>query len=68
MTMTFEQLVAEACGRVDAVAPAEADGLILDVREPSELDQAGLVAGAFAIPRGARRRHAAPHGLLRPHD
>lgn len=60
MPMTFEQLVAEARARVDAVVPAEADGLILDVREPGELDQSGRVAGALAIPRGVLETRADP--------
>ncbi len=58
MTMTMKDFVAEARARVDTIAPAEAqqaarDGaLILDVREPGELQAAGRIDGALNVPRG----------------
>ncbi|KIT18120.1 rhodanese-like domain-containing protein [Jannaschia aquimarina] len=64
MNLSFKDLVAEARERVDIVAPAEADGLILDVREPDELDQAGRVADALAIPRGVLETRADPESPM----
>ncbi|PYE83739.1 rhodanese-like domain-containing protein [Pseudoroseicyclus aestuarii] len=58
MGMTLKDLVAEARTQVGTIEPAEAQadasagGLILDVREPSELAQNGAVAGALNLPRG----------------
>ena len=58
MTMTLKDLVADARTRVGAVSPQEAedavrnDDLILDVREPAELEKDGRIAGALHIPRG----------------
>lgn len=58
MTMTMKDLVADARSRVDAVSPQEAEeaarsgDLILDVREPAELEKDGRIAGALHIPRG----------------
>ncbi|WP_375263429.1 rhodanese-like domain-containing protein [Palleronia sp.] len=58
MTMTMKDLVADARSRVGAVSPQEAEDaarkgdLILDVREPAELEKDGRIAGALHIPRG----------------
>ena len=58
MTVTMKDLVAEARSRVSAVSPQEAEqaarrgDLILDVREPAELESAGRIAGALHVPRG----------------
>lgn len=58
MTMTMKDLVSDARSRVDAVSPQEAEeamrngDLILDVREPAELEKDGRIAGALHIPRG----------------
>ena len=58
MTMTMKDLVADARSRVQAVSPQEAEeavrngDLILDVREPAELEKDGRIAGALHIPRG----------------
>ncbi len=57
MTATMRDLVADARTRVGAVSPQEAErsarqgDLILDVREPAELEGAGI-AGALHVPRG----------------
>ncbi|TQS71820.1 sulfurtransferase [Rhodobacteraceae bacterium] len=54
----MKDLVADARSRVAAVSPQEAEtavrkgDLILDVREPAELEKDGRVAGALHIPRG----------------
>jgi rhodanese-related sulfurtransferase len=58
MNKSMKDLVADARSRVDAISPAEAHAamkqgdVILDVREPAELDSDGAVAGAVHIPRG----------------
>ena len=58
MTLTMKDLVAEARSRVAAISPklaeeAARDGdLILDVREPAELEKDGRIAGALHVPRG----------------
>ncbi|TFL18907.1 sulfurtransferase [Jannaschia formosa] len=54
----MKDLVADARSRVGAVSPQEAEDavrrgdLILDVREPAELEKDGRIAGALHIPRG----------------
>lgn len=61
MSMGMKDLVAEARERIAAVAPGDAgDGLILDVREPHELEQKGRVPDALHIPRGLLEAHADP--------
>lgn len=56
--MTLKNLVADARSRVGAFSPREAEeavrngDLILDVREPAELEKDGRIAGALHIPRG----------------
>lgn len=58
MTLTMKELVADARSRVAAISPPEAQdgaskgGLILDVREPAELETDGRIAGALHVPRG----------------
>ncbi|SPJ26378.1 rhodanese-like domain-containing protein [Palleronia abyssalis] len=64
MTMTMKDLVSDARSRVDAVSPEEAEeamrngDLILDVREPVELEKDGRIAGALHIPRGILKTRA----------
>jgi rhodanese-related sulfurtransferase len=58
MTLTMKDLVAEARSRVAAIFPKLAEqaarkgDLILDVREPAELEKDGRIAGALHVPRG----------------
>ncbi|CAM3086781.1 rhodanese-like domain-containing protein [Paracoccus nototheniae] len=58
MTMTMKELVADARSRVTAVSPADAaraarqGDLVLDLREPAELETDGRVPGALHVPRG----------------
>ena len=58
MMLTMKDLVADARTRIAAVSPQEAEqavrqgDLILDVREPAELEADGRIAGALHIPRG----------------
>ena len=55
--MTLKDLVADARSRVGAVSPQEAKeavrngDLILDVREPAELEKDGRIAGAHYVPQ-----------------
>lgn len=66
MDKTMKDLVAAAQGNVAQVAPADAlaaqqsDALILDVREPAELQSDGAVADALHIPRGVLESKADP--------
>ena len=63
MSMSMKDLVAEARGRIVAVSPAQAQAageLILDVREPDELEQKGRVPDALHVPRGLLEAHADP--------
>lgn len=66
MTVTMKDLVAEARSRVAAVSPELAEeaarkgDLILDVREPAELEEDGRIAGALHIPRGVLETRADP--------
>lgn len=67
MTMGLKELVAEARKHVPSVSPAEAQekaDLILDVREPSELETTGRVAGALNIPRGILETRADPESSV----
>lgn len=66
-TVTAAGLVAQAAGRVDAVGPARLEAELLggvtrvvDIREPEELDEHGLIAGAFHVPRGVLEFWADP--------
>ncbi len=58
MSMTMKDLVADARSRVAAISPGLAEeaarkgDLILDVREPAELEKEGCIPGALHIPRG----------------
>jgi rhodanese-related sulfurtransferase len=63
MPMGMKDLVAEARAHVSAVAPQQAKDdadVILDVREPAELDSTGRIAGALNIPRGILESRADP--------
>lgn len=63
MALGMKELVAEARAQVQAVTPQQARDsgeLILDVREPSELESSGRVAGAVNIPRGVLESRADP--------
>lgn len=64
---TAAALVADAAGRVQAVDPARLEAELLggatrvvDIREPEELDEHGLIAGAFHVPRGVLEFWADP--------
>lgn len=63
MPMSLKDLVAEARSHVPLVSPQEAQrsaDLILDVREPAELETSGRIAGALNIPRGVLEMRADP--------
>lgn len=59
MTTTVGQLVSAAQARVRRVGPVELeahllarDAVLVDVREPEELEEHGWIAGAVHVPRG----------------
>lgn len=59
MSVTAAELVADAAAAVPSVTPAQVEACligrvvtIVDIREPEELDEHGLIAGAFHVPRG----------------
>ncbi len=58
MPTTATQLVADAKSRVENLVPeqvareAENGALLVDLREPAELDNDGMIAGAIHAPRG----------------
>ena len=64
MVKTTADLVAEAKAKVAAITPEEAspldDVIFLDVREPSEVEASGKVAGAVNVPRGMLEFRADP--------
>ncbi len=64
MAKTTADLVAEAKEKVPAITPEEASRLenvvFLDVREPSEVEASGKVAGAVNVPRGMLEFRADP--------
>ena len=66
MTMSMKDLVADAKSRVKVVSPEEAqkdaggDALILDVREPAELESTGRIPGGLNVPRGILETRADP--------
>lgn len=66
MTKSMKDLVADAKTRVDSIRPEDAQAakksgdIILDIREPSELDSDGAVDGAILIPRGLLEAQADP--------
>ena len=67
MPMELKDLVAEARANVPAVTPQqakEAADLILDVREPSELETPGRVVGALNLPRGILETRADPESSM----
>lgn len=59
MSTTVQSLVHDARSRTRALSPAQVeahllggDAVLIDLREPEELDDHGLIAGAFHVPRG----------------
>ena len=60
MAKTFRQMVAEARSEVPAISPQEAqqrvqqdpNALIVDVREPSDIQQQGAIQGSINVPLG----------------
>lgn len=71
MTTTSAELVASARTRVRQLTPAELeanlfgqDVLLVDIREPEELDEHGLIAGAVHAPRGLLEFWADPASSL----
>ncbi|MCO6390306.1 rhodanese-like domain-containing protein [Aliihoeflea aestuarii] len=59
MKKGYKALVAEADAEIEAVSPAEAlelskseDVVLVDIRDPRELERDGRIAGAFHAPRG----------------
>ncbi len=66
MAMSMQDLVDEARSRVTAVPPQAArqgqtsGDLILDVREPAELEKEGCIEGAVHIPMGVLESRADP--------
>ena len=59
MVTSVKQLMAEANAAVPRITPAEAremiakgNALVVDVREPPEVEASGKVAGAVHVPRG----------------
>ena len=66
-TKTAAEMVAEARARIENLAPArvkeEIDGgeaLLVDLREPDERAQQGVIAGAVHAPRGMLEFYADP--------
>lgn len=71
MSTTIATMVAEARSRVRELTPAEVeahayggDAVIVDLREPEELDEHGLIAGAVHAPRGLLEFFADPESPL----
>lgn len=64
MAKTLAEMVAEAKAKVPAITPEEASRLgnvvFVDVREPSEVEASGKVAGAVNVPRGLLEFKADP--------
>ncbi len=64
MAKTAAEMVADAKARVPAITPEEAAGrddvVFVDLREASEIEASGKVAGAVAIPRGLLEFRADP--------
>lgn len=67
MARTTDQLVREARTWIRNLTPAEVeanlfvpDALLVDVREPEELSDEGLIAGAVHAPRGVLELRADP--------
>lgn len=71
MATTTDQLVRTARTWIRNLSPAEVeanlfvpDAFLVDVREPEELDEDGLIAGAFHAPRGVVELWADPSCAL----
>lgn len=67
MPIGMKELVAEARAHVSAVTPQQAKDdadVILDVREPAELESTGQIAGALNIPRGILESRADPESSV----
>ena len=64
MPKTAAEMVAEAKARVPAITPEEASAIdnvvFVDLREASEIEASGKIAGAVAIPRGLLEFKADP--------
>lgn len=71
MVTTAAQMVADAKTRVRGLTPAEfeahiygEESLIVDLREPQEIDENGLIGGAYHAPRGLLEFWADPESPL----
>jgi rhodanese-related sulfurtransferase len=67
MTMTVKQMMEAANTAVPRVSPGEAkkmmtsvDTLVIDVRDPSEVERSGKIAGAINVSRGMLEFRADP--------
>lgn len=66
MTTTVAELVTQAKGQVESLTPNQvaqevADGAVLvDLREPTELQNDGMIEGAIHAPRGMLEFYADP--------
>jgi rhodanese-related sulfurtransferase len=67
MPKTSKDMLAQANATVPKLSPAEAvvriakgDGLVLDVRDGTELQASGKIAGALHVPRGSLEFKADP--------
>lgn len=67
MAKTASELVAEAKGRVENLGPDEVeaemaggDAILVDLREPEELEASGRIPGAVHVPRGMLEFRADP--------
>ncbi|WP_027238048.1 rhodanese-like domain-containing protein [Leisingera caerulea] len=66
MARSMKEMVEDAKAQTETASPREAheaaaaDRVILDVREPGELQQEGTVAGSLHIPRGVLESKADP--------
>jgi rhodanese-related sulfurtransferase len=67
MPKTSKDMLAQANATVPKLSPAEAaariargDGLVLDVRDGTELQATGKIAGALHVPRGSLEFKADP--------
>lgn len=66
MALSMKEMIATARAQIDTASPREAHdaavkgGVILDVREPGELQKEGKVSGSLHIPRGLLEAKADP--------
>lgn len=75
MSTTISELVTTARTRIRNLTPAEVEAhviageaVVVDLREPEELDEHGLIAGAYHVPRGLLEFWADPASPMhRPH-